>query len=456
MGNQNNVNASTYNDPMPSTDKTREYRVPITINNVCYESLTDAARKLKVSYGKLRKYFYLGYRDDALLAKSAMPPVESKTIQIGSMTYQSLRQASKQLGVSPSKISAGLEAGLPDDILVQFLEADCFAHAFYVDGKFFNNIKQAASHIGISFKRLRNFLDIKYQENPEKRTTCIYIVTPTEAAQLLEEAKHNYARAMPITILGQRYPSLAAAAKAFDIDSALLSVRLAKGLKDEELVKKTSRKKIDKSGKAIVINGIQYASILEASQKLGINYQTLSSRIKKEMSPEQIGSKEKIKTNAVSLEYDGIKYKSITEMCDKLGFSAAFFRRLQREHNLSRTEALQLAIQIRESKIIVFNGVEYRSFEDLCRAYNLNSTTVYARIGKGWDLEKALTVSSEEAIRSRNAKPVIFRNETFPTMKLCFEKYGVQRTHIRKLMKRGMSFEEAMEYAISHKMGGRG
>ena len=42
------------------------------------------------------------------------------------------------------------------------------------------------------------------------------------------------------------------------------------------------------------------------------------------------------------------------------------------------------------SKIVVIDGIEYKSLAEACRAFDINDSTVSSRICRGWSVEKAI------------------------------------------------------------------
>ena len=50
------------------------------------------------------------------------------------------------------------------------------------------------------------------------------------------------------------------------------------------------------------------------------------------------------------------------------------------------------------SKIVVIDGIEYRSLAEACRAFDINDSTVSSRICRGWSVEKAIKTKVKKTI----------------------------------------------------------
>ena len=50
------------------------------------------------------------------------------------------------------------------------------------------------------------------------------------------------------------------------------------------------------------------------------------------------------------------------------------------------------------SKIVVIDGIEYKSLAEACRAFDINDSTVSSRICRGWSVEKAIKTKVKKTI----------------------------------------------------------
>ncbi len=147
------------------------------------------------------------------------------------------------------------------------------AKSIIVDGKKFPSIAQAAEHYGIDssvfYLRINR---LKW--------------TPEEAAGIVHKTWQG--RPQEIKLLGKEYPSLRAAANAFEVDYKLVHDRYKKkGWSLEEalgLVKPPSSSKF--GGVELLIGGVKYPSIAKAANELGISREALRKKIQEGVSPE--------------------------------------------------------------------------------------------------------------------------------------------------------------------------
>lgn len=147
------------------------------------------------------------------------------------------------------------------------------AKSIIVDGKKFPSIAQAAEHYGID-------ISVFYLRINRLKWT------PEEAAGIVFKSWQS--KPQVIKLLGKEYPSLRAAAKAFEIDYKLVHDRhKAKGWSLEEafgLVKPPLSSKF--GGVEILINGVKYPSIARAAFELGIPKETFRKKISEGACPQ--------------------------------------------------------------------------------------------------------------------------------------------------------------------------
>lgn len=164
---------------------------------------------------------------------------------------------------------------------------------------------------------------------------------------------------------------------------------------------------------SITCGGKEFSSIKEFANYYGLNYSKVQYYRKRGKTPEDIIESCKFssasKSTALpkdspkrfSCEYDGVQYASLYEAANALGLNPAQVYELRKRNNLSPSAAIEMAVERRTAKgkgaskraqPCVIDGVEYESREAAILAYKLPRVTVYSRMEReGISFEEALS-----------------------------------------------------------------
>lgn len=92
-------------------------------------------------------------------------------------------------------------------------------------------------------------------------------------------------------------------------------------------------------------------------------------------------------------------------------------------------------------KKCVYNGVEYKSHADLCRALNLSESTFCSRLYNGWSIERAV----EKPITKYNGNPSEdYLGNKFPSQNQMAEYWGITPRKLRYRLSKGYSLKTAL------------
>ena len=142
------------------------------------------------------------------------------------------------------------------------------------------------------------------------------------------------------------------------------------------------------------------------------------------------------KTGKTCKDHLGNTYISIEEMCKAYNISAnAYCARIRLGWSLE--EALTKKLYDFSCKDHL--GKEYETTQEMCKAYNIPKTTFEQRIKKGWPLEKALT---GEKHMERICKDHL--GNTYKSVPEMCKVYGINRQTYEVRVKSGLSVEEAL------------
>lgn len=258
--------------------------------------------------------------------------------------------------------------------------------------------------------------------------------------ELIDSFPNKNKKGIKITIQNKTYDTLSAVAKEYKINLATIYSRYKSGKRDEDLIKNPRKFKKERIPKTIVINGTEYPSLKRAAQEIGIPYQTLISKVNRGVAPNNLADVNVKRDILFRGEYfDGIK-----ELAKKYNISKSNVYMVYYQYNCSIEEAMEILLERKNKRACIVEGVEYKSFSSVCRAYNKSAAGVKKELENGRELEEIL-LSTDCA-----SKPdVAFRGEHFRSKNACYRKYGVHPTKVQKDMRCGLSFSEAMEKAIA-------
>lgn len=132
------------------------------------------------------------------------------------------------------------------------------------------------------------------------------------------------------------------------------------------------------------------------------------------------------------------EYSTKLELCSAYGITiSAYNNRIKKGWDLERV--LTTPVKDKSNKI-VFNGVEYASFNHLARAFKIDTGTLKARLRKGMSLSEALeTYVVIQEIECRDHLDNIYRCQADMA-----RAWGVKPVTLRARLAKGMSVEEAL------------
>lgn len=187
-------------------------------------------------------------------------------VVINGKKFPSIKVAAASIGICPQTLSRRMQLGLTGEAL-ESAGRKYNATALIINGIVYNSMKEAADAYKV-----------------ERRTIQRWIKQKKFNAAIIQASIANTGDtgSKPIVVNGVHYKSISAAANALNMPYSTLAKRAqkAKECSREEPIDVTFDPTKDYREKAVTIEGKRYATIKEAAEELGINYQTLVSRIK--------------------------------------------------------------------------------------------------------------------------------------------------------------------------------
>lgn len=153
--------------------------------------------------------------------------------------------------------------------------------------------------------------------------------------------------------------------------------------------------------------------------------------------------------------YNGIEYESRQDCCLSLGLNYYAVYSYIVRYNLIFDEAgINSYIQYLSDKCIVYDNKVYSSFTDCCKALGLCASRVKS-YKKSHNIEsnyEALLVYIDKSSKGDiNGHKVVYNGKVYTSKKECYKSFGVSKDLVRKLMKEGYDFCDAMDIILDRK-----
>lgn len=147
--------------------------------------------------------------------------------------------------------------------------------------------------------------------------------------------------------------------------------------------------------KPIDHNNVRYNTVREMCEHYNMSITTLKNRLKSGLSLKDALTMPK-KIDTIRVDHTGREFESRKAMCEYWGISDSTFISRMDSGKFTLEEALtsKLRSNQKETEVIDHKGVKYKSFAEMCRAYNVGVSFVKSRLGRGMALKDALEIPS--------------------------------------------------------------
>lgn len=136
-------------------------------------------------------------------------------------------------------------------------------------------------------------------------------------------------------------------------------------------------------------NNVRYNTVKEMCSHYNISTTTFRNRLHSGLS-----LKDALTTHTniykTHTDHTGKEFKSRKEMCRYWGINIATFANRMKSGKFTLEEALTTEPQRKDIETVDPKGIKYKSFREMCRAYNINPCVVRLRLSKGISLQDAL------------------------------------------------------------------
>lgn len=242
---------------------------------------------------------------------------------------------------------------------------------------------------------------------------------------------------------GKAYKTIVELAQDKGKKAALIYNRIRKGWELERAVESENA-----LCTAVSYNGQKYSSIKEMSDKLNIPYGILRNRLYKGQSPDEaINTPIQRMSPVEPVTYMGTTYRSLNALANHLGISLPSIRHQTLKCGLSLEEAVEHCME--HNHCINLFGKEFSSLKEFAEQYRIHLPMLYSHLRNGLTMEEAVT-------KLTAIKPIIYKGKSYHTITDLCQAYGVQTEVFERMVKRGQTFEQALNWKRETSTHGKG
>lgn len=234
----------------------------------------------------------------------------------------------------------------------------------------------------------------------------------------------------PIKAFSKTFPTISAAARAYDQNPEIVRQKIKKGMSAEDALMGHNRRR-----KTITAFGDEYQSIADLAREYDIKLLTLRSRLRSGLTPEDAVTRPIIEIK--DLEVDGRSFESLAELCRTYKKPYKLVHKRIRRFGWSPKDAVNLPKVIGQE--IKAHGRTYKTIVSASKVYGMDPNLVRYRLIAGWSPENALDKNAPVD----NKKSITIDNEFFSTYSEAARTYDLKEVTFMKRIRGGWSPEEA-------------
>ena len=189
--------------------------------------------------------------------------------------------------------------------------------------------------------------------------------------------------------------------------------------------------------------GIKYATVIFIKREKKYSYnEAIHYCVDRKKSIKSAHSKDRTKIrNSQKVIFNGIEYISIADCCESLGIDVNKLRSYKTRTKCTIEEAIEYYL----NKEFVFNDVKYDNFRDCCFKLGLSWDTVSRRA-------RLYNCTRQEAIQYYLDRKFIFNNIAYDSFKDCCSKLNLKWETVRRTARlRNCTKQEAIQYHLDKK-----
>ena len=430
---------------------------PVTVGGVRYPSICAAARAFKINHSVVISRLHQGW--DLLRALTIKPRSRGQgvAVRVGGREYPSLVAACRALGVSYSTVMRRRELGWD-------LERALAAPARKRDAA-----QRSSKRTGVAQTQYTSVAKAAQASGVDPGVARERIRRGWSPEEALSTPVPENARGKSVTILGERYPSIAAAARAHGLTRGIVQNRISQGWTLSDAVTVPAHE----APRSIPVEyrGRRFKSLTAATEALGVDRSSLMRLRKAGMSVERVldellareearavllGRREEFRARMRKqgyfwrgwLEVRGVKYGTVAELAHAFGIVPGTLRsRLQ--HGWTIEEAVGLSRRPKTVRTIVsvtVNGQRFPNIAAAARHFGVSLAVARYRLQVGATPEQAFGLEPFVACSNpAQGRSIRVAGETFCSMQQACRRFGKLPDQIRRRLRRGESPEQAFD-----------
>lgn len=288
------------------------------------------------------------------------------------------------------------------------------------DGNTFTSLREISRYYGMSHG-----------------TLCKQVNNGKNPADLVESALKAREKSQKL-FDNFRVRTVKEACELYNIDRTVVYKREADGIDIIDAIKMGNT-----VSKSVTYKNKTYKSLKDLCTKLGLNYNSVHSKLDKnpkmttdeliEWAKAQKQKKSKIPRLVTS---DGKQeFKSINHLADSLNISHLACKKALEKYNYNVDEVIkQFKEKPTQEDIPDPTGkpVHYKSLREMCEAYNIPITTYLGRIGSDWTPEKALTTPIDK--KSAGTRKIKIFDKEYNSIQEAVDEFKVDRHNINRAL----------------------
>ena len=256
-------------------------------------------------------------------------------------------------------------------------------------------------------------------------------------------------RSAPITVEGKTYPAVSVAARVFGVKERTIHGRLERGLTPEQAVGLES---FDEGNKQqIIVGDITFPSIAAAARHFEVPLYSVHNRLKRGRSIEEVFQKGEIKRKSPrfkKISVSGLEFEQLKDACEYFNVSySKAGTRIRRGWTIEQAFELEPApknLSKNAPKKIKFKGKKYPSASALAEEFGVLEGNLNRRLLDGWNMEEALELVDREW--KNKPQKVTVAGLVFQTRNDAARHFGLNvGTVAGRINKMGWSIEQALE-----------
>lgn len=334
--------------------------------------------------------------------------------------YKSIKQLADTLGVVKFTIKRRLDKGMTLEAAIEDIKN---SQPVY-NGVIYKNATELAKHEGVLPRVLLNNLRSG--------------MSVDDAVRAAKEYKQR-----EIVYEGVAYPSLTALCCAKKVPYYAVLHRLSVGWDFERAINTP----VMPSDSSLEYKGVRYAGIKTLARAVGMNASTLHDRLKRGWTIEEavetpLGERIKTPRGTTRVSYKGKEYASVKDLCGALGVNyQTISSRLAKGWTIEQAVETPIKTPVKLTNLVV-EGVEYDTKQDACDAYNIPLYVVDFRIQSGMSLEDALL---KPWVKWQRQSKYTYDSKQFSSLRSLCSYAGISLSTLYNYLDKGYTLDDACQ-----------